>query len=254
MAARDLPNLGLRAFYNPGDNGWGQAMSLNMLKNSVLTQGGASGVVAALPDPATEGDVVILNEAHADNPNKVAVHDAGAWVYFTPLEGWWMYDRGANVYVSFNGVKWTAFEGGGGSGLPPLEGNAGRVLTVNPEEDDAVWAEAGDAGGAYRIGGFFTVTPGANEVVLMHVATDAFTIPAQLAGSTAKVLGNPTGVTVLTVAVDGAAVGSISVSAAGVPTFAGAGGAVPAGGLVTVTAPAAANGLANMAFTIKGAI
>lgn len=135
-----------------------------------------------------------------------------------------------------------------------------RINDTASDENAVVWfqqfsAETGTGGGttAYRFGGFFTTTPAANEVVMMHVATDAFTLPALLAGTQVSVGINPSADTVLAVEINGVAAGTITISAAGVVTLAGVGGAVAAGDLVTVTAPASSNGLANVAFTLKGA-
>lgn len=150
MAARNLPNLGLRAFYNPGDNGWGAEMSQNMLKLSVLVQAGAAGLVGVLPGAPANGAVYILDEDAGANANNIAVRDDGAWVFIEPSEGWFVYDRDQNKYLTFNGNRWLAFAGGGGGGggsLPP-GGSTGQVLgKLSDTDGDADWIDqTGDGG------------------------------------------------------------------------------------------------------------
>lgn len=149
MAARDLPNLGLRAFYNPGDNGWGQSMSTNMLKLSVLTQGVASGLLADLPGSPAAGTVVVLNAAHPTHANQIAVYDNAAWIYITAYEGWLLYNQADNNYITFDGDSWEvlATGSGGGATYPSLDGNARKVLAVNVGEDGVEWVAGGSGGG-----------------------------------------------------------------------------------------------------------
>lgn len=121
MPSRSLPNLGLQAFFDLGEDGWNDEMDLNMLKLSTLVQGGVLGRVDSLPSSPTNGDVYLLNSTAVGNPNMIAVRDGGQWFYFEPSEGWLLYDRFANVYVTFNGTVWQELAtgsngGGGGSG------------------------------------------------------------------------------------------------------------------------------------------
>lgn len=120
MPAETLPNLGLKGFYNIGEDGWGADMSLNLLKLSVLTQGGAADKVAAEPGSPSDGAVVILDETHATQPNAVAVYRTAlpGWTYFSPVEGWLVYNRAANYYEFFDGAVWAELETG--SGLPAV--------------------------------------------------------------------------------------------------------------------------------------
>lgn len=149
MPARSLPNLGLQGFFDLGEDGWKDEMDLNLLKLSVLTQGGAIGKVSADPATPADGDVYIFDETHPTNPNAVAIRDAGAWVYVTPAEGWLIYDRATNTYATFNGTVWAALvTGGGGGGALPAGGTAGQVLTKQSEIDgDADWQDLASGGG-----------------------------------------------------------------------------------------------------------
>lgn len=127
MVGRVLPNLNLMGFYAPGDDGWGEEMSLNLLKLSVLAQAGVSQKVAVEPGAPAAGTVILLDETNATHPNAIAAYDNGAWVYFTPSEGWLVYDRSANKYLTYNTLAWVelaaASSGGGGGGGAFLPGS-----------------------------------------------------------------------------------------------------------------------------------
>lgn len=153
MAARDLPNLGLKAGYDPGENSWGDDMTLNLLKLSILTQGVAINKVAAEPGTPAAGDVYILDETHATHPNEVIVFDgpvgSEAWVYIVPSEGWLIFNQTVNYYEKFDGTVWAELATGGGSGtaLPPLTGEAGKYLKVKTTEDGVEWGTPSGGGG-----------------------------------------------------------------------------------------------------------
>lgn len=119
MPARALPNLGLQGFFDLGEDGWEDEMDLNLLKLSVLTQGGVSDKVASEPGSPTEGLVILLDETHGTYPNQIAVYDDATWKYLgAPGEGWLVYNRTANYFEYFNGSAWEEFAGGGGGGGP----------------------------------------------------------------------------------------------------------------------------------------
>lgn len=120
MPARTFPNLGLQGDFDPGENGWDDEMTLNLLKLSVLTQGAVISKVAAEPGAPTAGDRHILDETHATHPNEVIVFDGPVgeevWVYIVPDEGWLIYNQAANYYEKFDGAVWAELATGGGSG------------------------------------------------------------------------------------------------------------------------------------------
>ena len=120
MPARTLPNLSLLAGYDLGEDGWADDMTLNLLKLSVLTQGTVQEKVAAEPVSPTAGDVILLDETNATNPNAVAVYDGPtgeeAWVYIAPNDGWLLYNQAAGYYEKFDGTVWAELETGGGGG------------------------------------------------------------------------------------------------------------------------------------------
>ena len=98
MADRTLPNVGLTGFWNLGEDGWKDHNDLNLLKLSVLVQGGAVNKVSVTPGSPADGDVHIFSETHPTQANAIAIRDAGAWVYISPLPGWLIYNRAAGYY------------------------------------------------------------------------------------------------------------------------------------------------------------
>ena len=143
MAQRTLPNLALEGFFDLGEDGWDDEMSLNLLKLSVLVQGTALGKVSADPVGPADGDVYILDETHPTQANKIAIRDDGDWVYVTPREGWLVFNQAADYYEKFDGAAWAelATGGGGGGGIPDA-----------PEDDklygrmNAAWEEVPGGG------------------------------------------------------------------------------------------------------------
>jgi hypothetical protein len=219
MAARALPNLGLQAFFDLGEDGWNDEYDLNFLMLSVLVQGGVISKVSATPGAPTDGDTHIFDETHPTQANKIAVRDDGAWVYFTPLEGWLVYNRTANYFEWFNGTVWAELTTGGGGGGPSLStvqveaadyvvdpadvGNyirltssSAKSVTVDPESttalpDNGEWTfrnvGAGDAtfieGSGVTIvppNGGTLVVPQDGTVTLKRVAADEFDLMGQV--------------------------------------------------------------------------
>lgn len=187
MPARTFPNIGLEAGFTPGENGWGDEMTRNMLLLSVLAQGTFLEKVGALPGVPANGDIYILNEVAVTNANKVAIRDEGAWVYVTPHEGWLLFNQGAGYFEQFDGAVWAEFETGGGgtTGPAPVLAFAGtaynllaadqgkylrftnataKTLTVRP---DATEALPGDGEWHVRnaAASNITVTPGAGVTI-----------------------------------------------------------------------------------------
>jgi hypothetical protein len=137
MAARDLPNLGLKGGFDLHEDEWGESMNRNLLALSTLTQGRVLDKVAALPvADLADGMVYLLDETNADHPNQVAARDAGAWVYFTPKEGWMVYNLAADYAERFDGTVWAEVVAGGADGVPEAPED-GKVYG----RKDAAWVE-----------------------------------------------------------------------------------------------------------------
>jgi hypothetical protein len=225
MPARTLPNLGLQAFFDPGESGWDDEVSLNFLLLSVLVQGGVISTVSATPGSPTNGEVYLLAGDHPTEPNQIAIRDNDEWIYVTPQEGWRIYDRDAGELVLFDGAAWIAFSSGGGS---------------TP----------------YSVPIGFTFAPEESEVLLISVFAEDVTFPDDWAGSQAAVGVNPTATVALSISKNGSPVGSISIATSGVVTFATTGDEVvfAPGDVISVTAPETVDStIANCAFTLLGA-
>lgn len=136
MPMRDLPNLALKGFFDLGEDGWDDEMSLNLLKLSVLVQATALDKVSADPGAPVDGDVYIFDETHATHPNEVAIRDDGAWVYVTPFEGWLIFNQAAGYYEKFDGAAWTELETGGGGGASAI-GVSGQTANYTAVLGDA---------------------------------------------------------------------------------------------------------------------
>lgn len=146
---RTLPGLGLRAFWTPGSNNWNAQFDPDMRKLSVLTQIAVISRTTNLPGSPTDGMIYIVPVGQT-NANQVAARDNGAWVYFTPHEGFLVHVNDADVFVKWTGAAWEELATGGGS--LPAGGTTGQVLTKASETDgDASWATPGGGGGSVNL-------------------------------------------------------------------------------------------------------
>ncbi len=149
--SRTLPNIGLAGGYAEGEDDWTDSMNANLLKLSVLVQGGVLDQVAAVPAAPNEGDIYILT---ADpNSKAVAAFSNGAWTYYPPIEGWLLYDKTKDAYVQYDGAAWKvlATGGGGGGGIPEAPDD-GKLYG----RQSKAWAEivaTGGGGGASSVVG-----------------------------------------------------------------------------------------------------
>lgn len=219
MPARALPNLGLMGFFDLGEDGWDDEMSLNLLKLSVLVQPVVLDLVAAEPGAPALGDVVVLDETHATHPNEIAVWDGAAgeeaWVYIEPVEGWKVYSLAAGEELRFDGAAWIEAnpDVGGPSVVQDepdaaydvaaidmgkyirLTGGAAKTINVRPEATEALPANGewhfrntniGDAtfveGSGVTVNppnGGTLVVPVGGTVTLKRVAADEFDLLGQ---------------------------------------------------------------------------
>lgn len=128
MAARTLANLGLKAFFAYGEDGWNDEVDTNFLMLSVLVQAGAINIVSVHPTSPAEGDVYVISSNSSSNPNTIAVFDAGAWQHFVPKNGWSIYNRATDAYLQWNGTAWMSLSLANLRALGALDASAG-VLT-----------------------------------------------------------------------------------------------------------------------------
>lgn len=108
MASRSMPGLGLRAFWNLGEDAWNgdPGMDGNLRKLSALTQLNVLNriLAASLPGSPTHGMIYIVTDGA--NANNIALYDTDTWIYLEPAEGWRAYDVAAGKFVYFNGTAW----------------------------------------------------------------------------------------------------------------------------------------------------
>ena len=112
---------------------------------------------------------------------------------------------------------------------------------------------------SYRVGFFFTTAPSASEVLALHVASEAFTFPANFASPDSKgaVGTNPAASFALDVQKNGSTIGTITISTGGAFTFATSSGtskSIAVGDVIKVVGPSSADAsIANVAVTLVGA-
>lgn len=133
---RTLPGLGLTAYWTVGSNNWEAQHDPDTRMLSVLCQAAVISRVTNLPGSPANGDIYIVPVGQP-NADSIAARDNGAWVYYTPKEGWLVYVKDEDTLYLWNGTAWGEFQTG--SQYPALTGNGGRVLAVNAAETDAEW-------------------------------------------------------------------------------------------------------------------
>lgn len=206
---------------------------------------GACYLVAASPTGDWSGKAGKLAVA-------IGTNASNGWQFITvAIEGVDLYVRDENITIEYNGSSWIT-----SSGLQPANNLSDLA--------NAAAARANLGVSDYRIGFFFTTAPAGSEVLAMHVATTAFTFPANFASPTSKgaVGTNPAASFVLDVQrqVGGSggfsSIGTITISTGGVFTFATTSGtskSIAVGDVIKIVGPATPDGsVANVAITLVG--
>lgn len=140
MPSRTLPGLGLNGFWAEKEP-WKDGGDENWLKLSVLAQLVVESATTALPASPADG-VVYIVPAGGTDAGKVAVRDAGAWVYLTAPEGALAWAKDTQKRMQMVGGSW-AEAGGGGGGIPEAP-NDGKLYGRRSQ----TWAEVTGQGGA----------------------------------------------------------------------------------------------------------
>lgn len=209
MPARTLANMGLKSFFDLGEDGWNDENDLNMLQLSVLAQATAISKVSTTPGVPTADDIHIFDETHPTNANAVAIYDndtgGPTWKYFTPQTGWLVWNQAASYFEIFDGTVWSQYK--------PT---------------------------AYDLKVSFEATPTAGQIVGRVRVPRQVILPANLTGSFGGIGTNPTAAFPVDIQDDGVSIGTISVSTGGAFTFTTAGGTaktLAAGSEITFVAP-----------------
>lgn len=195
--------------------------------------------LTAPPGSPAEGDCYIVaataTGAWVGKEGQLAFYLGGAWAFVTPIEGTRAYLQDENGDYRFDGAAWVSL----GSGISYTDAMARAAV-------------------GYSIAPFFTSTPSASEVLCLHVAAEAFTIPANFATPTSvgNCATNPTASFAIDVQRNGVSIGTITISTGGVFTFATTSGTAKAfavGDVLKLVAPATPDATcANVAITIRG--
>lgn len=135
-------------------------------------------------------------------------------------------------------------------------GPTGPTGATGPTGPEGPAGPTGPAGStAYSLPIYFLETPVADDVLLYHVFAENVVFPDDFSGAAGVVGTNPTSSFVISIEKNGTAAGSITVSTAGVFTFATTGTTLSfaAGDTIKVICPASADAtVANLATTLKG--
>lgn len=223
MAARTVPGLGLRAFWPDGENAWGTFHSQDIRLLSALVNCKVIDIVDATPAAPADGDIYLFSAVHPTNPNDIAIRDNGAWVFVEPNEGFNLWVADENVKYDFDGATWAV--------------------------------RAGSTPRPFILGTYFVTCPPSGEVLIDLPFTVAVDFAALWAGAVGSVLVNPTASYVLDIrkGTPGAftSVGTVTISTAGVFTFAGTAD-FAIGDRFRLVAPAVDASIGGLAISFKG--
>jgi hypothetical protein len=189
---------------------------------------------ATPPGSPADGDRYIVDiaatGAWSGHDLEIAAYIGTGWEFFTPQSGW----------IAFNQTD--------------------SLLYIYGQGSPADWVELETGGGANAVdlGMFFPGNPGSSQLMFKFVAARAFTFAANFAGSYGAIGTNPASSFVMDVSLEGATIGTITVSTGGAYTFATTGGtskAVVAGDVLEIEGPSSADGsAADIAATLVGTI
>ena len=126
---RQLPGLGLYAFWTLGSNGYKDQLDSNLRVLSALVQSRIMSFEAGLPGSPTNGDRHVLTSG--GDAGKIAIRDNGAWVLLTPAEGYLLYCEANGKFYVYDGAAWGELDAS--PRLPSLAGSpdALKVLRAN---------------------------------------------------------------------------------------------------------------------------
>lgn len=114
---RTLAGLGLKAFFDLGEDGWNDEMDTNLLVLSALVQPRVLSIVSADPGAPADGDIHYFDGDHPTQANKVAIRDNGAWVYIAAFQGMKLYNVDDSTNYEFDGADLVASSVGGAAVL-----------------------------------------------------------------------------------------------------------------------------------------
>lgn len=125
MTSRNVPGLGLTAFWDLYETSWKTGMDENLWRLSLLVQASVDSVVSALPDTPTQGDIHLLLNG-TGTLNNIIAYDQGLWVYVDPFDGLKIFDKNTNRTLRYTNAT------------------VGWEITDSPEFIKAVYEAAAD--------------------------------------------------------------------------------------------------------------
>ena len=203
MPERIMPGLGLRAFYDPGQQNWGANVSEDLRLLSAMVQARAISRSAVLPVTGIAGDIYLVPAGATTNANAVAIWDgavgAEAWVFIIPQTRWQVWIADEVRHVRFDGAAWadvprpgvvplrslavTAYELVLADTGTIIETTGASVVTITIPAQATVPFEIGTLINVTQVGAGVATITAAPGVALNGVAGGSTTLSAQWAGA-----------------------------------------------------------------------
>lgn len=203
MPERIMPGLGLRAFYDPGQQNWGANVSEDLRLLSAMVQARAISRTTTLPVTGIAGDIYLVPAGATSNANAVAIWDgaagAEAWVFITPQTRWQVWIADEARHVRFDGAAWvdvprpgvvplrslavTAYEMVLADTGTIIETTGASVVTITIPAQATVPFEIGTLINITQVGAGVATITAALGVALNGVAGGSTTLSAQWAGA-----------------------------------------------------------------------
>lgn len=106
MPSRSLPGLGLTGFWDRGAD-YKDGMDTNLRLLSAVGGGlVVESATTALPGSPANGVIYVVPASDGSNPGKIAIRDAGAWVYVQPIAGLEAFAKDTGRKLFWTGAKW----------------------------------------------------------------------------------------------------------------------------------------------------
>lgn len=139
MTMKTGPNLGMNYGWDLGESGWNTGMDANMRKLDAVVNGTVLNIANA-PTVTSDGARYIVGSSpsgdFAGQAGKLAVRIGGAWDFYSPAQGWAVYNLANGQTYRFTGTSW---------GIPPTVFTAQPFLEVsNPGTwtfDNIAWTK-----------------------------------------------------------------------------------------------------------------
>ena len=163
MAKRQLPGLGLTAYWPYGSDNWNLEMDTNLRLLSAVAQINVASRTVAIAD-MDNTKMYIVPDGSPTNAKSVAIYDDGVWVYLVPKAGWLASINGGSQY-RYNGSDWVL------NVAPPAWGTFTGTLADQADLQAALALRLAKTGGT--MGGQLNLAPILNLAVATTPAIGA---------------------------------------------------------------------------------